>query len=289
MDENEKEISEDKDDKSVEAREDDDIIPSEDKVIFGTKALAVSDKLIDTIDAKLIDGVSSLPRLAFRQPLLDLLRGTYIRNCNILEAYMARNIFSIQSLPATRRRNVVSAFCNEVDPTVPSVLSDVTNHIESHSNSEMKPIGDSITDDIPSQEAMMNLEQDLLDLRTKLSQLKQRRTQLRLDLKQLAGAEKLLSNADSISPHSKMIKENMSKLVQGKQVLQELMDVGNDVGKSLDKKKQSRPENEDEFLRKKPKLSPEEAYERDRQGIQGGTEPVSRLHVFLKSGPQPIS
>ena len=235
-----------------------DSLPQEDRVLFGTKTFAVSDELNDSIDAALVEGVSSLPRLPWEEALLKMLRKVYLRNINVLEAYMGRNIFSIQSLAPSRRRKVVEAFVTNTLPETPD-LTDVNNKQNEESSAFQYPTADQI----PSQETLSEAEQELKDLRVKLSEVKRLRKHLAVTIEKLSVARQAIPSVPTVQVHDKV-----TSMVKAKETLEDLTFKGKELMSKLDDEKRNRPEEDDApAVPKKPKLGLEEAYEEERKAI----------------------
>jgi hypothetical protein len=134
-------------------------IPHEDRILFGSQSLKISDELLQVIDSALEEGVTSLPRVSDEKALLNMLQSVYHRNVHILEAYMARNIFSIQSFPASKRRNIIDAYVtNQVaelplDTNVIEKDKDIGNATLPHLNLKQE--------EIPSEDDIKSTEKEL--------------------------------------------------------------------------------------------------------------------------------
>ena len=232
--------------------DDDNIIPQEDRILFGTRTCSISDKLIDVVDAALIEGVSSLPRLPHEKALLKSLRKVYVRNVDILEAYMGRNIFSIQSMPPSRRRKVVEAFVTNNLPEIPCASEDNENLISSS-------IAYPTADQIPTQEELTQAEVELKDFRTKLAALKRRRAELGERMEQLTLARRTIPSVpDAVKPFHEMV----TNLVESNITLQDLTFKARAVMTKLDAEKRNRPDDSDApVFPQKPKLGLEEEFE----------------------------
>ena len=233
-----------------------DSLPHEDRVLFGTKTFAISDHLSETIDAALVEGVASLPRLSDEEALLKMLRKAYVRNIHVLEAYMGRNIFSVQSLPPSRRRKVVEAFITENLPATPDTADDKENVV---SSSFVYPTADQI----PSHDELTAAEEELKDLRAKLTEVKRRRKQLAATMEKLAVARQVIPSVPKVQ-----VRETVANLVKAKETLDDLTFKAKELIAKLDDEKRSRHEDDDApAIPKKPKLGLEETYEQESQNI----------------------
>jgi hypothetical protein len=244
----------------------DDCLPEQDRVLFGTRTFNVSDELTDSIDAALMEGVASLPRLPNDEALLELLRKVYFRNANVLEAYLGRNVFSIQSLPPSRRKRIVEAFLTKEDPAMPSgvALQDLTN--------QARPVSYPTADQIPSVTDMERVNQELTDLRSKHTQVKRRRNQLVTHLQKLAKAHESVVSAALLDPkQSRTISESIQNMIIGKQALDEATFRGKALTERLDESKRQYSPERGVLETKKPKLGLEQAFEEDSKvgGIEG--------------------
>lgn len=249
---------------------DNDTLPQEDRVLFGTKTFAISDKLMDAIDAALVEGVSSLPRLPKEEALLQMLRKVYVRNVNLLEAYMARNIFSIQSLPPSRRRKVVEAFVTNTLPEIPDIPDNKENIMTSS-------VEYPTSDQIPSQEELTKAEQELKDLRVKLAELKRHRTELGATMEQLAIARRTIP----LVPADVRVHDKVTKLFKAKETLEDLTSKAKEVTAKLDDEKKNRNDEDDApAIPKKRKLGLVEAYEEESTNIT--LEGLQNMKQFLK-------
>lgn len=249
---------------------DNDTLPQEDRVLFGTKTFTISDKLTDTIDAALVEGVSSLPRLPNEEGLLQMLRKVYVRNIHVLEAYMARNIFSIQSLPPSRRRKIVEAFVTNKIPEMPDIADDKENMVTSS-------LEYPTADQIPSQEELTQAEQGLKDLRAELAELKRRRTELGATMEQLALARRTIPSV----PTDVRVHDKVTRLFKAKGTLEDLISKAKEVTAKLDDEKRNRHEEDDApAIPKKRKLGVEEAYEEESTAIT--LEGLQNMKQFLQ-------
>ena len=249
---------------------DNDTLPPEDRVLFGTKTFEISDKLMDAIDAALVEGVSSLPRLPKEDALLQMLRKVYVRNIDVLEAYMARNVFSIQSLPPSRRRKVIEAFVTNTLPKIPDIPDNKENVV---SSSVEYPT----SDQIPSQEELTQAEQELKDLRVKLAELKRHRTELGATMEQLAIARRTIPSV----PADVRLHDKITKLFKAKETLEDLTSKAKDVTAKLEEEKRNRHDEDDApVIPKKRKLGLEEEYEEERTNIS--LEGLQNMKHFLQ-------
>jgi hypothetical protein len=268
----------------IVATDKDDSLPPHDRILFGTKTITISDELTDSIDAALVEGVSSLPRLPQPEVLLQTLRQVYSRNVNVLETYMSRNIFSIHHrLPPSRRKKVVEAFLTNQLPEV-APLSNVTN-----SEGTKPEFPYPTAAEIPSAEALFQKEQDLKELRAKLVQLKRRRQQLSLHAKKLVVA----NDAVPILPEETVktattgngVEGIVSSLIQGKEMLDELAVKGKELTGKMDaEKRQWGPDDENAppAVPKKKKLKLEEAFAADVKATGGDLEGLKQMQQFLR-------
>jgi hypothetical protein len=254
-------------------------IPHEDRILFGSQALKISDELINIIDSALEEGVASLPRISNEKALLKMLQSVYHRNVHILEAYMARNIFSIQSFPPSKRRSIIDAYVTNKIVEIPlntNVIENDKEIVNMSTSSYRYPT----QDEIPSEEDIKSTEQELESLRQKLSQAKQR---WRLSLytgEELAKARQTLPN----SLPSIQIIEKLEKLMESQRSLKRLTDKARHVMEGLESQsKQSTDEDiENENIpamsKRRKKLGLEEAFQEDQKHISlQGVESLLRI------------
>lgn len=265
------------------ATDKDDSLPPHDRILFGTKTITISDELTDSIDAALVEGVSSLPRLPHPEGLLQTLRQVYSRNVNVLETYMSRNIFSIHHrLPPSRRKKVVEAFLSNQTPQV-APLSNVTN------NGTKPEFPYPKAADIPSAQALAQKEDDLKALRAKLVQLKRRRQQLSLHAKKLVVANNAVPTLPEIAVQTAVtgggVEGIVSSLIQGKELLEELTVKGKELTTKMDaEKRQWGPEDENAppAVPRKKKLKLEEAFAADVKA--GDLDGLKQMQQMLRGG-----
>jgi hypothetical protein len=245
-----------------------DSLPHEDRVLFGTKTFTISDRLSDIIDAALVEGVASLPRLSDEEALLKMLRKAYVRNIHVLEAYMGRNIFSVQSLPPSRRRKIVEAFVTNNLPETPDTTENKENVV---SSTFVYPTADQI----PSHDELTATEEELKNLRDKLTEVKRRRKQLAATMEKLALARQVIPSVPKVQ-----VRETVTHLVKAKETLEDLTFKAKELMAKLDDEKRSRHDEDDApAIPKKPKLGLEEAYEQESQNIT--LEGLQKIKQFL--------
>jgi hypothetical protein len=256
-------------------------IPHEDRILFGSQSLKISDELLQVIDSALEEGVTSLPRVSDEKALLNMLQSVYHRNVHILEAYMARNIFSIQSFPASKRRNIIDAYVtNQVaelplDTNVIEKDKDIGNATLPHLNLKQE--------EIPSEDDIKSTEKELEELRQKLSQAKQRWRQSLQTGTELASARQVVPN----SLPNVQVQDKLNKIMEAQRSLQKLTDKARDVLEELDHQTEQGLEEEIEsenipaMSKRRKKLGFEEAFEEDRKNIS--LEGVESLLRILKN------
>ena len=260
--------------------------------MFDSSTFVVTDKLAEIIDVALTDGVSTLPMLPKENggeaKLTNSLRQVYFRNVDILENYLQSNIFTIRSMPPTRRRKIVEAFLSNQhkddqdsssSSSTAAVLADVTNEQQQQQEKEETSIVRyPRKEEIPSLKDLTKVEQGLVELRHKLRQCKVRRNELRGRLERLAKADQSIKSVqESLKEVSTSeIHKSVTTMVEGKEGLEELTQDAKKASERLDRAKDERreedKENEKLIAAKKPRLTLEEAFEQDRKSLKATTE-----------------
>jgi len=247
---------------------DDTMLPQQDRILFDNKTLEISDYMSSSVEKALKEGTKSLPRVPHEETLLELLNKTYSRNVAVLETYMGRNIFSIQSLPPTRRSKVVDAFLNQNLPNVPTVHGD---NDKENAAATIYPT----KDQIPSSTDMATMEQSLKSLRTQLADLKRRRSQLANTCQALS-----LVAIPEVPPED--ISSTVTSLLHDKEVLQDLTSRAQDLVAQMDHEKKVRPiQDEGPAMPKKRKLGLEELYEKEK--VIGSHEGLQKMRSLLQN------
>lgn len=267
--------------------EEDSGIPEEDRVLFGSSTLKVADSLFEKIDAVLVSGVQSLPPSSSNSQtiLLDKLRRVYKRNIDVLELYIGRNIFSIQMLQPTRRRQVVEAFLSEEEILLPKTAT------KEQSKDEKGYEKFEYSTETPSKQDISQVTSSLGELRTKLLAAKRRRNEVRLQLELLAKTKQLSQGAAQTAAASadSDMQEKVTSLVQGNNTMEQLQQQGSELQQKMDQKKAGRSDeegNEDDLLEqqrnKKPKLTLEEAFEQSQKQTKTTTAGLAKMTEILK-------
>lgn len=173
-------------------------LTSEDYLIFGNAPSQLFDSISITLDNLLTKEVGSLPllpktpsdatssggngkkaqtyQLTGEEKLLLKLRTTYKKNFDLVEAYCARNIFTINYFSKTKRRKIMERFLATNDRSADESNDDGCNAIHSLPNTKFaSPPSDAL---LPSPQQIIDMDRDILLARQQLHLEKQRRVKL---------------------------------------------------------------------------------------------------------------
>mmetsp|Transcript_7700 Transcript_7700/g.15390 ORF Transcript_7700/g.15390 Transcript_7700/m.15390 type:complete len:384 (-) Transcript_7700:11-1162(-) len=257
-------------------------LTSEDYLIFGTAPSQLFDSISITLDNLLTKEVGSLPllprtpsdanssgnngikaqtsQLTGEDKLLLKLRTTYKKNFDLVEAYCARNIFTINYFPKTKRRKVVERFLATNDQSTDKSNADGCNSTQSLPNINFaSPPTDAL---LPAPQQIIDMDREILLARQKLHFEKQRRVKLDRQLKKVskscsslrdveAALEKGLmasdgsSGLDNMSKMMKEIQKSVKKAMEGHEELKTLNVKAIEVIHLLNKIKHEREEGGD--------------------------------------------
>jgi hypothetical protein len=241
-----------------------------DTVLFGSLPYTISDFFGESIDSCLVEFIADLPSKGHN--LLSTLRRVYFRNVDVLESYLVRNIFSIQSLPPTRRNKIVQAYLKGEVPSTETKEFPTTN-IESYD----------YPTEIPSSQDVQSLQQETKELRLKLREARRRRKDLLTKLEGLVQANQAVNGvvgALQVVPSE----DEIASVVMDKDRLEELQASASILTEKLQEEKRERPELEDEvdLNAKRTKLSLEQQYKENRENTRTQSSMTKVVTEFLK-------
>ena len=238
---------------------------SPDAVLFGSLAYTISDFFGESIDAALMEFIADLPSGGHN--LLSTLRRVYFRNVDVMESYLVRNIFTIQSLPPTRRNKIVHAYLEGEIPSTGTqefpTTTDESYEYPTH---------------IPSSQELHSLQHETKQLRSKSREARRRRNDLIEKLERLAHADQAVKGVTAALqvPSGDAI----TSVVMKKDRLEEMQAAASVLSKKLEEEKRDRPELEDEVdLAKRTKLSLEQQYKENRTNVK--TEGMQKVVTEL--------
>lgn len=225
-----------------------------DTVLFGSLPYTISDFFEKSIDAALVEFIADLPSKGHN--LLSTLRRVYLRNVDVMESYLVRNIFTIQSLPPTRRTQIVQAYLEGEIPST-GMQEFPTTTVESYE----------YPTDIASSQELHSLQQETKQLRSKLREARRRRNDLNAKLERLVHADQAVKGVtEALQVPSG---DDITGVVMEKDRLEELQTAASVLTKKLEEEKRERPELEDEVdLAKRTKLSLEQQYKENRTNVK---------------------
>jgi hypothetical protein len=238
---------------------------SPDTVLFGSLPYTISDFFGESIDAALMEFIADLPSKGHN--LLSTLRRIYFRNVDVMESYLVRNIFTIQSLPPTRRAKIVQAYLEGEIPST-EMQEFPTTMVESYD----------YPNDIPSSQELYSLQQETQQLRSKLREARRRRNGLIEKLERLVHADQAVKGVTAALqvPSGDAI----TSVVMEKDRLEEMQAAASVLTNKLEEEKRERPELEDEVdLAKRTKLSLEQQYKENRTNVM--TEGMQKVVTEL--------
>jgi hypothetical protein len=248
----------------------DDDSTTPDAVLFGSLPYTISDFFGESIDACLVEFVADLPSKGHN--LLSTLRRVYFRNVDVLESYLVRNTFSIQSLPPSRRNKIVQAYLKgEVPSTETKPFP--TTHVKSYD----------YPTEIPSSHDVQSLQQETKQLRLKLREARRRRKDLRTKLEGLVQAHQAVNPVVGALRHNVPLEDDIASVVMDKDRLEELQAAATILSNRLEEEKRERPELEDEvdLNAKRTKLTLEEQYKENRENTRTTESSMTKVVTEL--------
>ncbi|KAL7472321.1 hypothetical protein ACHAXS_012649 [Conticribra weissflogii] len=261
---------------------------SEDYIIFGTAPSQLFDSISITLDNLLTKEVGSLPllpktpsdanssgnndkkvqtsHLSGEEKILHKLRTTYKKNLDLVEAYCARNIFTIHYFSKTKRRKIVERFLAANDQSADKSDDDDGNAIQSLSNTNFSsPPPDAL---LPTPQQIIDMDREILLARQQLHFQKQRRDKLVRQLEKVSQscsslqdvetalekglkADESSSGFDDMTEKLKEIENSVKTAMEGHEELKTLNVKAVEVIHLLDKIKKEREEGVDSAMEKK--------------------------------------
>ena len=267
-----------------------------DTILFGSVSCTLADEFGERIDAALAEGVSSLPLLpqnkdhpheeSGEERFLRTLRHVYFRNVDVMESYTARNIFSLQNLPPTKRTNVIKVFLEEASLEHLTRTTHTAGSAESTEAYQYPALKD-----IPSSETLSALQNELRELRSELRAARTRRAERLWKLQALVRVHQHVQGAAlqlqaNTANHPDAIHNSITAMVVGKQGLEQLQEESNELSQNLDTEKQHYSAQDDENVenhKKRPKLSFEERFQQDQKTIKTSRTGIDNMKELLES------
>ena len=160
-------------------------------------ATSIADKLSEYVTYHLEKGVEKLPMLdqdsSMDKKLLQRLEKTYLKNIDVFEIFVARNIFSLNKFPPKRRQAIIEAFQSDKEFNDADMGKDGEN-IAANEETESKDLPTNVPkspSDIPTEQQMADLTKEVERLRMELTKAKETKKNLIRSLKEIEVAEQL--------------------------------------------------------------------------------------------------
>lgn len=280
-------------------------VEEQDVAVFGDSNEALADALAGFIKKAIESGVKSLPLLkdADRsRALIETIQKPYMKHIDLMEVYGKRNIFTLRHFPPRRRQNIVERFQSGNKGGDDGKYVSETSPSKDASTMPAPVTKYPTKDEVPSKDALENIQAELAQLSTQLKKATERRNSLVEQGVFLAAAQSSTAKAvQSVKQADLLPNEDQADVVQGPataavmggQGLQELNEEGKRLQADLEERKRRKQENDNDndawggpeslpSTRKKRVLTMEEAYQHDRQQISVALENVSAVSNFLK-------
>ena len=325
----------------------------EDDVIFGSMAATIADKLADRIDVALVERISSLPVVASTSSkeedggedvgddnkasktkgelLLHKLQQKYLKNVDIVEVYAQRNIFTCSMYPPRRRQRILQAYLqsqqeeqgkeDQQESTTTEASGDGDEGKSSTTTKDKSATTEASTsgykypsrEQIPTSEAVEEINKDMEELQEKLKAARIRRNELIISCKSIEVAEQAAKKSlESLSQCEKdnegdaaavdQVHGKVTAALMGHQGLQQLGEEGKALMTKLDTLKRERDDEGDinenlnpadevwvdlnvnsgpSSKRSKTIKTLEEQYEEERQQVETNVQSLKAIHKLL--------
>ena len=228
--------------------------PSEDTIIFGSAPSHLFDEIALRIDNLVTEEISALPLLPRKKKnesnteqsgeeiLVSSLRKAYKKNLDVVEAYCARNVFTIESFNKTKRRKVLNHFLNGGEEGDEGVEPEETVDAAVPKSKFDPPTKN---EELPTAQQIMAMDKEILLARQRLHSEKLRRSKLSRQIERLKGVMGSLSVVqDALKGDDgkgfDRLQENIRKAVDGHQEIKVWNGKAEDVIQLLDKIKAKR-------------------------------------------------
>ena len=321
-------------------------LDDQDAAMFGSMAATIADTLADRIDVALVERISALPLLASSTSsstpeaddtdtssddkecksksdlLLQMLQRKYLKNVDVVEVYAQRHIFSCSMYPPRRRQKIFQAYLeqreqqkqgsstkpgtdDDDDKTSPATSGKATSTEDEQPTSAFPS-----KDQIPTGQAMENLNNEMVQLQEQLKAARIRRNELIVSCKSIELAEQAVQKSlDSLAQCEKdndvavnQVHGKVTAALMGHQALEQLGEEGKEMLTKLETRKRERDddcddENEDpevfdfntyaggtgvgSIAKRHQKLTLEEEYNEERKQVETNTQSLKAVHKLL--------
>jgi hypothetical protein len=260
-----------------------------DQSMFGDVNLKLTNALTDSCLAAIRSGVESLPLLQEREDVFSRISKPYLKNLDVIEAYAGRRIFTVKYAGGPRRRQeIVNRFLGNDDTPPLDLTTSVTK------DEAKTTISYPSKEEIPTEEDMKSVQEDLKVLSAKLKEAKLRRDALWKQCADLQTAHQLTSSAAETIQTANIasLHEPISAAVMGGQGLQDMIRDARTLQEDLDERKRAVEDRGGDSMTlselpstKKRVLTSEELYQHERQAVK-----VSKagLAAFLASSKENV-
>jgi hypothetical protein len=277
----------------------------EDTVLFGSMNADIANALADRIHAAIAQGVESLPLLQATGPLVISIEQSYMRIVDVIEAYGRRNIFTIAHYPPRHRQRILLQATATATTTLQQTNNDDNDDKENATPESPKAEGGDVSskmknpesfeypskEQIPSPEAISDLDKELSQLHERLQAARKRRNELLVKQQSLEGAKSVASKTmDSLQSldDSRDVQGPVTAAIMGGQGVQELTREGKQLIAKLDDSKRDRSDDEEEDSHtfqtnvRKKRLSMEEEYREQRRTVDTTLDSLAAVRSLLQ-------
>lgn len=264
-----------------------------------------ANSLSDCVTSHLQGGVAQLPMLDDKQSseLLSSLESTYMRNVDVFEMFIKRNVFSLQMFAPKRRQAILRAWQGNDDNDEAAVL-ETTKAKEDDSITTTTTYNSQFPasrNDIPSEQQIAELTSQLDSLRTRLAAVQQTKRNALHELQQLQAAEdladvtseKLIQATQPDDSSNAGLANVVSNTITKTQGLKDLQLQGQSLVQQMDDDKRGRVDDDNMdsvVINKKQKakqqLSLTERFQQDKSTMETTTASLKTLHGQLVDSEQ---